>query len=353
MSAPDPALRRDPTLRPVRAWLLGIYGMVALMVVVGGVTRLTGSGLSMVDWHPLMGALPPLDEPSWLAVFERYKLSPQYAQVNHWMTLADFKRIFFWEYVHRLLGRLIGVAFFVPWLVFVLQKRLRGGVAVRAAIAFLLGGAQGLMGWFMVKSGLVDVPEVSHFRLAAHLSLAFLVAMWVQWLWMQLRYPGRREALVGRGIGWSVVALIGLQIVYGAFMAGKKAGLIYPTFPDMNGSFWPAAWRSDASALHDLLNNPVAIHAVHRTLAWACAAAAIGLGVAVLRRGPQELGRRWAIALIALTGVQIALGALTVLTGVQIAWAVAHQLTGLLVLSAAVGLVFAAANGATAALRSP
>ncbi|MEY3013814.1 MAG: hypothetical protein RIT45_2549 [Pseudomonadota bacterium] len=325
------------------------------MVVVGGITRLTGSGLSMVDWHPLMGALPPMSEDAWQAVFLRYQQSPQYAQVNHWMTLADFKQIFFWEYFHRLLGRLIGVAFFLPCLVFVLQRRLRGAVAVRAGVAFLLGGAQGLLGWFMVKSGLVDVPEVSHFRLAAHLSLAFFVAQWVQWLWMQLRWPRRTEGeAAGAGAMasmqpaiWGFVALLSLQIVYGAFMAGKRAGKIFATFPDMNGSLWPAGWHTGDSALHDLLHNPIAIHATHRTVAWLVAAAAIALAVVASRRAERARERRIARIFGALVVLQVALGAATVMTSVAIPWAVAHQGVALLLLSASTALAYVA-RGPTA-----
>ena len=167
-STPDPR-------GPVFYWLVAVYLMIAAMVLIGGVTRLTGSGLSMVTWRPLMGTLPPLNEADWLAVFEQYKQSPQYLQVNDWMGLSDFKRIFFWEYVHRLFGRLIGLVFFIPWVWLAFRKHLRGRWAARSAVAFVLGGLQGLLGWYMVKSGLVDEPTVSHYRLAAHLSLAFFV----------------------------------------------------------------------------------------------------------------------------------------------------------------------------------
>lgn len=333
-----------PSLRPVSTWLAAIYALIAAMVVIGGITRLTGSGLSMVDWHPLMGALPPLDEAAWQAVFERYQQSPQFAQVNHWMTLGDFKQIFFWEYVHRLFGRLIGVAFFVPWLVFVLQKRLHGAVAWRAGVAFLLGGAQGLLGWFMVKSGLVDVPEVSHFRLAAHLSLAFFVAQWVQWLWMQLRFgPQARAGGVARWACWGLVGLIALQVVWGAFMAGTKAGKIYSTFPDMNGELVPRGWRTTESLGWDLTSNPVGIHFAHRSLAWIVLAATLTMAWTVIRNARaagNDLQRRVGWLLASVAGLQVALGAATVLTSVQISWAVAHQGVALLLLSLATATAY-------------
>ncbi len=340
MSAPT------PSLRPVRAWLLVIYGLIAAMVVIGGITRLTGSGLSMVDWHPLMGALPPLDEASWEAVFARYKLSPQYAHVNHWMTLGDFKQIFFWEYLHRLLGRFIGVAFFVPWALFVWQRRLRGATARRAGVAFVLGGAQGLLGWFMVKSGLVDVPEVSHFRLAAHLSLAFFVALWVQWLWMQLRYgrPARAGGLPFAA-RWGLVSLVGVQVVWGAFMAGKRAGKIFRTFPDMNGQLIPDGWSTGAGLLTDLASNPVGVHFAHRSLAWVVLLAALTVALVGARVATQPLQRASAWLLGGLALVQVALGAATVLTSVAIPWAVAHQGVALLLISAA--LVVAYSFGGT------
>lgn len=334
----------SPSLRPVSTWLVAIYALIAAMVVIGGITRLTGSGLSMVDWHPLMGTLPPLDDAAWQAVFERYQQSPQYAQVNHWMTLPDFKQIFFWEYVHRLLGRLIGVAFFVPWLVFVLQKRLHGSVAWRAGVAFLLGGAQGLLGWFMVKSGLVDVPEVSHFRLAAHLSLAFFVAQWVQWLWMQLRFGAQaRAGGVPFWARWGLVALIALQVVWGAFMAGTKAGKIFATFPDMNGEFAPRGWRTAESLGWDLTSNPVGIHFAHRSLAWVVLAATLAMAVVVVRRAGEAgnaVQKRVGWLLAGVASLQVALGAATVLSGVEIPWAVAHQGLALVLLSVATGCAY-------------
>ncbi|MCO4763649.1 MAG: COX15/CtaA family protein [Myxococcales bacterium] len=328
--------------RSVRLWLLIVYAMIGAMVIIGGITRLTGSGLSMVEWHPLMGALPPLDETSWKAVFARYQLSPQYDQVNQWMTLADFKQIFFWEYLHRLFGRLIGVVFFAPWLVFTLRKQLRGRVAWRAGAAFVLGGAQGLLGWFMVKSGLVDVPEVSHFRLAAHLSLAFFVACWVQWLWMDLAW-GRpksdpnKPAVPGWAV-WGLVSLITVQVVYGAFMAGKRAGLIFSTFPDMNGQWLPDGWSAGSSTLAALINNPIAIHFLHRTLAWFVLAAALAVGHIARTRAVTPLQTRLAWLLGGLTLVQVALGAATVMSHVNIPIATLHQGTALLLLSTALAV---------------
>lgn len=311
----------------VTVWLIAVYALVALMVVVGGVTRLTGSGLSITEWRPIMGAVPPLNEADWQHAFDLYKATPQFEKMNHWMSLSDFKGIFFWEWFHRLLGRLIGVVFFVPWLVFTLRGRLRGRFARATAVAFVLGGLQGALGWFMVASGLVDLPQVSHFRLAAHLTLAFLVGHYVLWLVLDLhraRRSGASPPPVGdvRAIG-AFLALLLLQIVYGAFMAGSRAGYLFQTFPDMNGRYWLGG------GLGDLLNDPAAIHSVHRALGWLVALAGLGLAVS-LRRTVQ--GR----ALGAVVLLQFGLGAATVMSGVTLSIAVAHQLGAWALLSVGV-----------------
>ncbi len=314
---------------PVRWWLRALLALVALMVLVGGVTRLTGSGLSMVEWRPLMGALPPLNEAEWLGVFEKYKRSPQYLQVNDWMQLADFKRIFFWEYFHRLLGRLVGVVFFVPWVWFLVRKRLPGPWRWRTLLAGVFGGLQGLLGWFMVKSGLVDIPAVSHYRLAAHLSLAFFVACWIAWLLFESRDWERETPRPLRGT-WALVALVTLQIVYGAFMAGSRAGYLFQSFPTLHGEWIPSAGFATARAW---LDDPVTIHFLHRTLGYI-----VGLAVAawwwrarrdagpMQRRGIDQVGA-WALA-------QVALGIATVVLAVPLSIAVAHQVVALFLLLA-------------------
>lgn len=333
-SAP-PSLAGQPHLAGVRGWLLTVYLMILAMVIIGGVTRLTGSGLSMVEWRPLMGALPPIGEVEWLEVFAKYQQSPQYQEVNSWMTLADFKRIFFWEYLHRLFGRLIGLVFFVPWLYFVIRRRLQGRLARRAGLAFILGGAQGALGWFMVKSGLVDIPEVSHFRLAAHLSLAFFVGAYILWLLMDLRHERPTEGLIPRGLVPGFLGLLTLQIVYGAFMAGTRAGYLFQTFPDMNGSWMPPAWRSLDPLWLNLFENPVAIHGIHRWLAWLVAAAAIGLSVVALRRARSPRQRAAAWTLTGLVTVQFILGVITVVQAMPLWAAASHQGVAFLLLSAA------------------
>jgi cytochrome c oxidase assembly protein subunit 15 len=310
--------------RAISLWLWALFATLFVLVLIGGITRLTDSGLSMVDWRPLMGALPPLGEAQWQEVFRAYQASPQFAQVNPWMELDDFKRIFFWEYVHRLMGRLIGLVAFVPWLYFSLRKRLEAWLSLRVVMAIVLGGAQGLLGWYMVRSGLVDRPEVSHLRLAAHLLLAFFIAQWILFALLDLRF-GRVRLSVTRAnlpvLGlWSLVAV---QILYGAFMAGTGAGVLFPSFPDMNGLYAPGPFFPHASLTQNLLYSPVAIHYTHRALGFALLAFAAWV-LLVQRRS--QLSPDWAqyqFALVLL--LQFALGAATALYRAPLPLAIAHQ----------------------------
>ena len=228
----------------VRRWLLCVWAMVLAMVVIGGITRLTGSGLSIVEWKPLSGAIPPLSHPTGPRSGQ-VPHSPEYRAVNQWMTLDDFKRIFFWEYLHRLVGRAVGVVVLVPWLYFVLRRQLPRALAWKTLGLFALGGMQGLLGWYMVESGLGNEPRVSHFRLAAHLLLAFTTGQLVLWLALDAYSPCVRERAMRGARLLAVCALLGLlmlQLCYGAFMAGTHAGLYYASFPDMNGRFAPSAF---------------------------------------------------------------------------------------------------------------
>ena len=313
-------------------WLVVVLAMVFGMVLLGGITRLTGSGLSMVEWHPLMGALPPLNQAEWQAVFGRYQDTPQFQLVNDWMSLEDFKRIFFWEYLHRLAGRAVGLVFFVPWVVLVARRQLRGRWIGRTLVAGVLGGLQGLLGWYMVKSGLVDVPNVSHYRLAAHLGLAFVVAGWLAWLLFMAvdPEPGPGRAGVARGAWW-LLSLLGLQIVYGAFMAGTRAGHLYATFPTLHGEWVPEAAFAGWSAL---TADPVTIHFLHRTLGY-LVAVVVGLWWWRARRAAGGRGqRRVADLTLGLVVLQVVLGIATVMGHVPLAAATTHQVVALLLLLA-------------------
>ncbi|MCL4151625.1 UNVERIFIED_CONTAM: hypothetical protein GTU68_039752, partial [Idotea baltica] len=208
-------------------WLSSVCFLVFAIVFVGGITRLTDSGLSMVDWKPIMGILPPITETDWIKTFVKYQQFPEFKLLNHSMKLDEFKSIFFWEYIHRILGRIIGLVLLLPFLALLVTKRLNSRWNKKLFIAVILVALQGLMGWFMVKSGLVDIPYVSHYRLAAHLSLAFLIYGYLLWLIMDLRH---QRVLVSSGISnlkrfsTSLVILVALQVVYGAFVAKLKAG---------------------------------------------------------------------------------------------------------------------------------
>jgi heme a synthase len=335
-----------PVRRSVQRWLVLVWAMILAMVVVGGITRLTGSGLSIVEWQPVMGILPPLNESAWHEVFRKYQGSAQYREVNHWMALGDFKRIFFWEYVHRLLGRLIGAVVLLPWLYFLARRAMPRRLAIQTAGIFGLGGLQGALGWYMVQSGLWDEPRVSHFRLAAHLLLAFLTGQLVLWLALDARrpqpqptarvQPARRGGCTA-GI-WVMLGVLAIQILYGAFMAGTHAGYYYSTFPDMNGAYAPAAFFSGAdSAWRAALTDPRAIHYIHRALGLGLVALAIGLWVFLRQRRPQ-LGRSAGLV-AALTFVQFNLGALTAITRVDLHTAVLHQACGYLLVSSCVLLL--------------
>ena len=313
-----------PAPRLVRAWLWGVVALILAMTLVGGTTRLTGSGLSMVEWRPLMGALPPMSEAQWLDLFRKYQQTPQYQLVNSWMTLADFERIFFWEYLHRLLGRFIGLAVALPLLGFWLTGRLNGALARRGVGLLVLGGLQGLLGWFMVKSGLVDVPEVSHLRLAAHLLLAFAIAQATVWVALDAGRDGPPERGARRFLGFiaGVAALVVAQIGWGAFMAGLRAGTYAATFPDLNGVYAP--WRLVGSGgyLHDMVFEVPLVHWTHRVLGTAALLAVWGLAAAL--RCHQAL-RAPALTAAVLVTLQYALGVATVMSHVAIPVAVAHQ----------------------------
>lgn len=340
----------------VRIWLLFVYFTILLMVVVGGITRLTGSGLSIVDWRPITGAIPPLNEMDWMSEFDKYKASPQFKEVNFMMSLGEFKQIYFWEYIHRLLGRLIGVIFFVPLIYFWFKKQLTGPLLVRGLIAMVLGGLQGALGWFMVKSGLVKDPAVSHFRLAAHLSLAFFVGQYLLWFYLDLKHLDLTKKPINQrhtdqiikpfsflNATLAYLALLCTQIVYGAFMAGKKAGSLYNTFPLMAGSILPeSVTQTSESLTHFLFENPHSIHWIHRSLAWFVLIFGILLFTRLRRACQQDESLRQSslIFLIALV-MQFVLGALTVLFNVPISVATIHQGMAYLLLSSVVVLIHA------------
>ncbi|HEX2678955.1 MAG TPA: COX15/CtaA family protein [Polyangiales bacterium] len=334
--------------RAVRRWLYALWAMVLLMVVIGGVTRLTGSGLSIVEWRPVTGAIPPLNDAAWQAAFDEYKRSPQFQQVNHWMALADFKRIYFWEYLHRLFGRLIGFATLLPWLAFVVTRKLRGPLLWRTASVFVLGGLQGALGWYMVKSGLLDAPRVSHLRLAMHLLLGMGVGQWILWLALDLRVPAAATpspepspAPAQRAASFGFLALLVLQIMYGAFMAGTHAGYLYSSFPDMNGAYLPGALWTDGGRAAQLFVNPAIIHYVHRVLGLCVLGYALVLAFK-LRAHSQLASRTRALAIVAV--LQVLLGVSAVVLHMPLVIAALHQLGAYVLCSVAVALCHGSAH---------
>jgi heme a synthase len=326
--------------RPIALWLFLCCAMILLMVVIGGITRLTESGLSITEWQPVEGVLPPLGEAQWAAEFEKYKAIPQYRAIHSGMTLAEFQRIFFWEYLHRLWGRLIGVAFAAPFLYFLLRGRIAWKLAPRLAGLFALGGLQGLLGWYMVESGLSERIEVSQYRLAAHLALAALIYAATLWValglvWPQSEAPRDGRQLRLRGAVGAVIVLVSLTLVAGAFVAGLRAGYIYNTFPLMDGHLVPADYWQLAPWYRNWFENVPAVQLNHRLLAELTAGEVAGLWLYGLLL---DLPRRARIAvnvLFAIAVLQLSLGIATLLLVVPLPLAVAHQAGAMLLLTAA------------------
>ena len=325
-----------PTARPraIALWLLAVAALVFLMVVVGGITRLTESGLSIVRWEPISGAIPPIGEEAWAAEFEAYRQSPQYRQVNSGMNLADFKSIYFWEYVHRLLGRVIGMAFALPLAWFVWKRAIPRGYGWKLAALLALGALQGAIGWWMVASGLVDRPEVSHIRLAVHLIAALAIFGALLWVALDLlglaRNPGSPPARMPTAGIW-MLSLLFLQFLFGAYVAGLEAGYAYSSWPKMGDEWFPAEAPLLDPFLRNFADNPIMVQFVHRWLAFAVAAAALVLAAGAWRRGHRQAAGALSAAVI----LQILLGILTLLSGVELSIAVAHQATAALLLAAA------------------
>ena len=333
--------------RAVGIWLIACAALVYAMVVVGGVTRLTGSGLSMVRWHPVSGVLPPVGADAWQREFDAYRASPEYRLVNRGMSLAEFKRIFRMEYAHRMLGRGVGIAFLVPFLVFLAMRAIPREMIPQLAGVFVLGGAQGVLGWYMVMSGLVDEPRVSQYRLAAHLSLA--VAIYVCLLVLALRVldsHGRERGIAdGRGpVGWLTLAAavsVFAALVMGAFVAGMKAGYLYPTFPTMGGYWVPPGMFETAPWWRSFFENPVTAQFTHRVLAFASCVAVLAAWGASLGSDVCRRVRLWAHASLLAVAVHVALGVATVLLHVPVPLASAHQAGAMALSTCLVGLYLA------------
>jgi len=326
--------------RQVAAWLLFCAAVILGMILLGAVTRLTGSGLSMVEWKPLVGVIPPLSEQAWQETFDKYRLFPEYQKVNRGMSLEDFKSIFMYEYLHRVLGRLIGVLFLLPLVYFAWRGRIRRGLMPKLVLLFFLGGCQGLLGWYMVKSGLVDNPRVSQYRLTAHLGLAVAIYAYMLWLAFDLlfRANAERSVPVGRsnaGFSRVLVGLVYLMILSGGLVAGTRAGFAYSTWPLMGDSFIPRGLYAGTPAWLDMFEDITTIQFNHRIFAYLLTGLICVFAALVYRSDVGSRGRlAVTLMLVALAG-QLVLGISTLLLHVPISLAAAHQFGAMLLLTAA------------------
>lgn len=330
--SPSPAtsLRRP---QAISRWLLIIAVMVFLMVVVGGITRLTESGLSMVRWEPISGIVPPLSDADWQAEFDAYKAYPEYQKINRGMSLDEFKNIYFWEYLHRVIGRLIGIVFALPLLWFAVRRAIPRGYGWRLIALLALGGLQGAIGWWMVASGLINRPDVSHYRLATHLCAALFILAGLFWTALDLRrWPSPPARLPG--IALPLLAVLVLQILWGAFTAGLDAGYAFNSWPKMGETWFPEGVPLVEPLWRNAVDTPAVVQFVHRSFAYAVVATGLGTAWIGWRRGARVAAAHVAAFLL----VQFLLGIATVVTGVSLWIAVAHQAGAALLLLAAVAL---------------
>lgn len=303
--------------KAIRLWILSIAVLIFILVSIGGATRLTGSGLSITEWKPIMGAIPPLHATDWNTAFEKYKAIPQYQQINAGMSLSQFKFIFFWEYFHRLVARLIGFVVLVPGLYFYFKKKLSRELTKKMIIGFCLGGLQGFMGWFMVKSGLIDRVSVSHYRLAAHLSLALILLSYFIWIYRSLKPDHTPDRKVSKALYWAL-PLLALQIIYGAFVAGLRAGFGFNTFPKMLDHWVPPHFFTN------FLENHATTQWIHRWLAMIVLVVLLRAAWLSIKN-KNAVTRFWGIQLAIGVFAQVVLGILTLIYVVPIPLAVLHQ----------------------------
>ena len=332
--------------RAVAWWILIGVLMLMIQVLLGGVTRLTGSGLSITEWKPILGALPPMNDADWNEAFDKYKQIAQYKQLNSYFTLSDFKSIYFWEWLHRLWARLIAVAFLVPFVIFLVKKKFKKEMINPLIILFLLGLLQGFVGWLMVRSGLEDSPllYVSHYKLAIHFILALGIICYALWFALQLLVP--EEKIIAnkgtRSFYFWLIALLTIQLIYGAFMAGLKAAPFAPTWPDINGRFFPEyhQFRSNIA----IFDNPFIVHFIHRTLAYIIFIMVMIGWWKYRLTYPSSLFNKTSWLLPAITLLQLVLGVFTVLYSPytkKLVWlGAAHQFTAMLLLLSFIWIVY-------------
>ncbi len=318
-------------------WLLTGCVLIFIMVVVGGITRLTHSGLSISNYKLISGTIPPMNETEWQAAFNLYKQYPEYQKLNTHFTLQDFKDIYFWEWLHRIIGRFIGVVFFIPFLYFLIRKQLTKSTIKKSVILLCLGGFQGFLGWYMVKSGLVDNPDVSHYRLAAHLTTAFITFAYTFWVALDLMFPNKKQINIKfrNLIRWGLTILL-IQIIYGAFVAGLDAGFIHNHWPMMSeGKFMhPTVYIEQSPVYKNFIEGKSGVQFVHRSLAYI-----VVLFVFLIWRKSKKLSltnfqTKGINTLLIIVGIQFLLGVLTILLQVPVWLGVAHQVGAFFLLSA-------------------
>ncbi len=332
-------------MQGVRAWLVTGCIMIAVMVLIGGITRLTDSGLSITEWEVVKGTLPPLTEEAWENAFAKYKQIPEYAIRHSHFTMADFKRIYFWEYFHRLWGRLMGFVFIIPFVYFWVRGKLIPILKKRGIVILLGGGAVGSLGWFMVSSGLSERPDVSHYRLAIHLSAAFSLFSYVYWTYLKTSQPRTLQIPVASKLlkraATAGLVLLGIQIIYGAFVAGMDAGLVYNTWPSMNGAFLPENLTPFDSVWKNLTDHKDGVQFIHRNMAYLVAG--ITVFIALQLKKEAMYGTTWFWMLVMVT-LQIVLGIITLLGGksgdISVFWGTAHQFVALLLLIQYLNMAF-------------
>lgn len=327
------------TNKPVIIWLLSGCILLFIMVMVGGITRLTNSGLSMTDWHLVTDTFPPTSEQAWNEAFEEYKKFPEYQKINihNDFTLDDYKFIYFWEWFHRFIGRIIGVVFIIPFVYFLVKKKLDTSTIKKCIILLFMGGFQGFLGWFMVKSGLIDNPDVSHYRLALHLTFAFITFAYTLWVALDLIYPDKIEVILPlRKLARIAMVVLIIQIIYGGFVAGLNAGLIHNHWPLMSEGkvIHETVWIEQPTLLQNLTEGKSGVQFIHRTLAYVVVGLMIFLFVRSKKYSLSTLQSKSVKTLVLFVFIQFILGIFTLLFHVPLWLGLAHQLMAFLLLSA-------------------
>ncbi len=325
--------------KSVIIWLLSGCFLVFVMVVVGGITRLTNSGLSMTDWHLVTDTFPPLTEAKWEETFDKYKQFPEYQKINihNDFTLSDYKFIYFWEWFHRFIGRIIGLVFIIPFVYFLIKKKLDTETLKKCGILLGMGAFQGFLGWFMVKSGLIDAPDVSHFRLSLHLTFAFITFAYTLWVALDLIYPERKKIILPlRNLARITLAIVILQIIYGGFVAGLNAGLIHNHWPLMSdGQFFHESIALEKESwLLRLTEGKSGVQFVHRTLAYIVVGLILLLAYKSHSIEITQQQRKGLTVLVAIVFVQFTLGVFTLLFSVPLWLGLTHQVVAFFLLTA-------------------